>query len=201
MEESLLAEPLLWLIAGAEVGFWVFLSAGLAARYVLRRRRLGAALLLGVPLMDLVLVTASTVDLATGGEPSRVHGLAALYLGVTVAFGHSLVRWADVRFAHRFAGGPAPVRPPRGGTARMRHEWREFGKVVAAWVIAAAVLAMLTAVGGLPFPAPSRWPTDPMWSWLATGSLIAVIWAVAGPVWATLFPSSEPTRDRQRTGG
>ncbi|WP_424326067.1 hypothetical protein [Gordonia sp. (in: high G+C Gram-positive bacteria)] len=34
--------------------------------------------------------------------------LARLYLGVTVVFGPRLIRWADARFAHRFAGGPAP---------------------------------------------------------------------------------------------
>ncbi|WP_226361718.1 hypothetical protein [Pseudonocardia sp. ICBG1142] len=197
MGESLFAEPLLWLIVGAEIGFWVFLLAGLGARYVLRRRGLGAVLLLGVPLMDLVLVTASTVDLATGGEPSRVHGLAALYLGITVAFGHSLVRWADVRFAHRFAGGPAPVRPPRGGAARMRYEWREYGKVVAAWVITAAVLVLLSVVGGRAVPVPGAWSGDPMWSWLATASLIAGIWFVAGPLWATVFPGTD---DRERSG-
>ncbi|NWJ73379.1 hypothetical protein HX744_23150 [Pseudonocardia sp. ICBG1122] len=195
MGESLFAEPLLWLIVGAEIGFWVFLLAGLGARYVLRRRGLGAVLLLGVPLMDLVLVTASTVDLATGGAPSRVHGLAALYLGITVAFGHSLVRWADVRVAHRFAGGPAPVRPPRGGLARTRYEWREYGKVVAAWIVAAAVLVLLSVAGGRAFPAPGAWPEDPMWSWLATASLVAGIWFVVGPLWATVFPGSG---DRER---
>ncbi|ALE71983.1 MULTISPECIES: hypothetical protein [unclassified Pseudonocardia] len=197
MGESLFAEPLLWLIVGAEIGFWVFLLSGLAARYLLRRRGVGAVLLLGVPAMDVVLVTASTLDLATGGEPSRVHGLAALYLGVTVAFGHSLVRWADVRFAHRFAGGPAPVRPPRGGAARMRYEWGEFRKVVAAWVITTGVLALLTVAGGLAFPAPAAWPDDPMWSWLATASLVAGIWFVAGPLWATVFPGTD---DRERSG-
>ena len=187
MGESLLAEPLVWLIGVSEIGFWVFLLAGLGARYVLRRPGLGTVLLLGVPLMDVVLVTASVADLATGGEPSRVHGLAALYLGVTVAFGHSLVRWADVRFAHRFAGGPAPVKPPRGGPARMRYEWREYRKVGATWVITAGVLLLLTVAGGLAVPAPTAWSADPMWSWLGTATVIAGIWLVAGPLWATVF--------------
>ncbi|ANY10055.1 hypothetical protein [Pseudonocardia sp. HH130630-07] len=197
MEDSLLAEPLLWLIGASEIGLWVFLGAGLAARYVLRRPRLGGVLLLGVPLMDVVLVTVSTADLASGGEPSRVHGLAALYLGLTVAFGHSLVRWADARFAHRFAGGPRPVKPPRGGPARMRHEWREYRKVVLAWVLTAVVLALFTVAGGLGFPAPGAWPADPLWSWLGTATVVAVIWLVAGPLWATVFPGDD---DREPTG-
>jgi hypothetical protein len=196
MTGSLLGEPLVWLIGASEIGFWLFLLAGLVARYVFRRGRLGAALLLGVPLMDVVLVTSATADLATGGEPTRVHGLAALYLGVTVAFGHSLVRWADARFAHRFAGGPSPAKPPRGGRARMRYEWREYGKVVAAWGLTAVILGVLTAAAGKGVPAPATWSADPMWSWLGTASVVAVVWLVAGPLWATVFPSSDGGRDR-----
>ncbi|MFP5019552.1 hypothetical protein [Pseudonocardia phyllosphaerae] len=195
--------PLLWLIGAAEVAFWGFLLAGLATRYLLRRRRLGGIVLLGVPLVDVVLVTAAAGDVLTGGEPASVHGLAALYLGVTVAFGHSLVRWADVRFAHRFAGGPTPVKPPRGGLARTRHEWREFGKVVATWVITAAVLVLLTVLAGRGIPAPGDWTGDPMWSWLSRASLVAGIWFVVGPLWATVFPGTDEfpgTGDRERSG-
>jgi hypothetical protein len=101
-------------IVACEVGFWVVLLAGLIARYVWRRSSLGAALLVCVPLVDLVLLVASALDLRYGrGEADVAHGLAAVYLGVSVAWGHSMVRWADARFAHRFAGGPSPPRPPR----------------------------------------------------------------------------------------
>jgi hypothetical protein len=34
---------------------------------------------------------------------------APAYLGFSVVFGPSVIRWADARFAHRFAGGPPPV--------------------------------------------------------------------------------------------
>ncbi|GAA1386901.1 hypothetical protein GCM10009613_21610 [Pseudonocardia kongjuensis] len=197
--ELLLAEPLLWLIGAAEIAFWVFLVAGLAARYLLHRPALGAALLVGVPLMDVVLVVAAVADVASGGEPSRVHGLAAVYLGATVAFGHPMIRWADARFAHRFAGGPRPVRPPRGGPARVRHEWRGFGRVVLAWLLAAGVLCLLTAVGGQPFPEPGQWPADPMWAWLGRLSVVAAIWFVAGPLWATVLPGDDRERDRVRS--
>lgn len=51
-----------------------------------------------------------------------------------MAFGHRMVRWVDQRFAHRLAGGPPPLKPPKGGPERVRHEWREFGRaVLAAW--------------------------------------------------------------------
>ncbi|RQX50832.1 hypothetical protein DLJ57_10885, partial [Micromonospora chalcea] len=90
-------------IVGCEVAFWVVLLAGLIARYPLRRPRLGAALLIAVPVVDLVLLAATMIDLRRGATATFAHGLAAAYLGFSVAFGHRMVRWADERFAHRFA--------------------------------------------------------------------------------------------------
>ena len=129
-------------IIACEVGFWLVLGAGLFARYVLRRPRLGAALLLAVPLVDLVLLAASVLDLRDGGTASAAHALAAVYLGVSVAFGHGMVRWADVRFAHRFAGGPAPVAPPRSGAAHARRLRRAWSRHVLAWAVGGALLLL-----------------------------------------------------------
>jgi hypothetical protein len=129
MGDFLSENPLVLLVGACEVGFWVLLTAGLAARYLLRARRLSTVLLLLVPVLDVALVSASLVDVAAGSPPGLTHGLAAVYLGGTVAFGHSMIRWADARFAHRFAGGPPPPRPPRYGAAKVAYEWREWGKI------------------------------------------------------------------------
>ena len=88
-----------------------FLLTGLPCRYLLRRHRLGDALLICVPLVDLILLVASIVDLRQGGQASFAHALAAIYVGASVAWGRSTVRWADARFAHRFTDGPPPLRP------------------------------------------------------------------------------------------
>ncbi|MDT3400125.1 hypothetical protein RKE29_26470 [Streptomyces sp. B1866] len=128
------------MIAASEIGFWVFLVAGLSVRYLLRRPRAGAVLLACVPLVDVALLVATVVDLRRGAEPSTLHGLAALYLGFSVAYGHYLISWADGRFAHRFAGGPPPVRPPKYGRERIRHEWRLWRMTLVAGAVAAAVL-------------------------------------------------------------
>lgn len=128
------------LIAASEVGFWVLLLAGLFVRYVLRKPRAGVALLACVPLLDVVLLVATVIDLRRGAEPSTAHGLAAVYLGFSIAYGHYMINWADGRFAHRFAGGPPPVRPPKYGAARVRHEWRLWRMTLIAVAIAVAVL-------------------------------------------------------------
>jgi hypothetical protein len=159
------------LIAACEVGFWVVLVAGLAARYLLRWQRVSTVLLICVPLVDVVLLTATIVDLSGGGSASTVHGLAAIYLGVSVAFGHSMMRWADQRFAHRFAGGPPPVKPPKTGPARVRHEWREWGKFMLACAIACAVMAFLIFAISSPEHTVALWRGT-----IPTLSVIAGIW-------------------------
>ncbi|MEH1011743.1 hypothetical protein V6U90_01255 [Micromonospora sp. CPCC 206060] len=173
---------LLALIAACEIGFWVLLGAGLAVRYLLRRPRLGAALLVGVPLVDLVLFVATVADLRRGATATFAHGLAAAYLGFSVAFGHSMIRWADQRFAHRFAGGPPPVRPPRSGWARTRHEWREWGKGVLGWAVACALLG----AGILLVDDPDR--SAELQAWILRLTTAIVIWLVIFPLWETIFP-------------
>ncbi|WP_433276419.1 hypothetical protein ACQPZA_34435 [Pseudonocardia xinjiangensis] len=192
MGDFLSENPLVLLIGASEVGFWVLLAAGLAARYLLRARRLSTVLLLLVPVLDVVLVSAALVDVAGGSPPDATHGLAAVYLGGTVAFGHSLIRWADARFAHRFAGGPPPPRPPRYGAAKVAYEWREWGKIVLAWGIALAVMLLTATVAGTGVPAPSDWSADPMWSWGARLVPVVLIWFVGWPLWTTLSPPRAP---------
>lgn len=137
------------LIVACEVAFWVLLAAGLAFRYVLGMPRAGLALLLCEPLLELVLFIVTAVDLRGGAEPDWKHGLAAVYIGFTVGLGHSTIRWADARFAHRFAGGPPPVRPPKYGTARAVHEWKVAGRWILAAVVAMALLqGAIWYVGG-----------------------------------------------------
>ena len=126
---------LVGLIVICEVMFWAVLLAGLAASYLLRRQRLGAALLVAAPLVDLVLLTVTALDLRSGGTATVAHSLAAIYIGVSVGFGHSLVRWADARFAHRFAAGPAPTPKPRHGAAHAAHERAGWLRHLTAWAV------------------------------------------------------------------
>ncbi|OZM82585.1 hypothetical protein [Pseudonocardia sp. MH-G8] len=196
MGRFLSENPLVLLIGACEVGFWVLLGAGLVARYLLRARRVSTVLLVLVPVLDVVLVTASLVDVANGSAPGLTHGLAAVYLGFTVAFGHSMIRWADRRFAHRFAGGPPPPSPPRYGAAKVAYEWREWGKMLLAWGIALGVIAVTAVVAGTGIPAPAEWTADPMWSWGARLAPVVGIWFVGWPLWTTLSPPRAPAGTR-----
>lgn len=137
-------------IIGCEILFWVFVLAGLSARYLLGLKRTGGILLLCTPIVDLLLIAVTIIDLRGGAEAGFMHGLAAVYIGVTIAFGHRMIQWADVRFAHRFAGGEKPVPAPKYGAARAKRERQGWYRHVLAWSIGAILLGVMILVVGEP---------------------------------------------------
>lgn len=182
-------------IIGAEVGFWVLLVGGLALRYLARLRGPSTVVLAAVPLVDLALLVFVAVDVVGGAAPTRAHGFAALYLGITVAFGHQIIRRTDAWFSHRFAGGPKPLKAPKGSTAEVRELWQEWFRVLLAAVIGAVCLLGMIALEGSP------WPTSveaaalhPYWATLLLLPLITVVWFLAGPAFAG---RGDPAKDRR----
>ena len=130
MHDLTQSNPILWAILAVEVAFWLTLALGLATRYVLRMPRASTIILLCVPLLDLVLIALTVIDLSGGVEPDWVHALAVVYLGFTIGFGHATIAWADRWFAYRFAGGPRPPRPSKSGPEYVRRMWAEWRRVV-----------------------------------------------------------------------
>lgn len=177
------------LIIACEIMFWVFIAAGLAARYLLRHKTLGAALLICAPLVDVVLLVATALDLRGGGEANFTHGLAAAYIGFSVAFGHSLISWADARFAYRFAGGPAPVASPKYGSARALREWREFGKAAIAWAVACGLL------GAAIFLVDDPTRTGALDGWISKLTVVLAIWGAIALSY-TVLPKREKVTAR-----
>lgn len=169
---------LLLAIVTCEIAFWIAILSGLVARYVLRRPRLGAGLLVLAPLVDVALLGLVTVDLLRGGTASWHHGLAALYIGVSVAYGHRMLAWADVRFEHRFAGGPAPER-----LSGRRHTLRCWGDVVRTTV---AVLVAGGIIGGLVLLVGDPRRTEPLQGTVGVlGVVLGVelLWAISYTIW------------------
>ncbi|MEU6685912.1 hypothetical protein [Streptomyces sp. NPDC046832] len=177
------------LIAACEIGFWVLLAAGLATRYLLKMPRTGLALLLCEPLLEVVLLVATALDLKNGADPNWTHGLAALYIGYTVGHGHRTVKWLDGQAAHRLGGAPPPPKPPRYGMARARHE----GTVWLGTLTAAVVATVLLQLAIWYVDDPSRVISLESWryvAWRAAGihGLIALSYAV----WPRKAPAGEP---------
>lgn len=144
---------------------------------------LSTALLTGAPIADVVLLVATVADLSGGGIAEPSHGLAAAYIGFSVAFGHPVIRWADARFAHRFAGGLAPTRPPKYGAGRARHEWRVFGRAALAWEVACGLLVAVALVG-------DSTRTAALSAWITQLTLVLGIWGLVALTY-TVFPKHE----------
>jgi len=131
------------LIVACEVGFWVLVLAGLIARYIAGWKRTGAILLLATPVVDILLIAFTIIDLRSGTKAEFIHGLAAIYIGVTVAYGHRMIKWADARFAYRFGGGEKPAPAPKYGKERARREREGWYRHVMAWFVGVALLMLM----------------------------------------------------------
>ncbi|MEU4465317.1 hypothetical protein AB0G20_16645 [Streptomyces sp. NPDC024017] len=185
------------LIAACEIGFWVLLAAGLSVRYLLRMPRTGLALLLCEPLLEVVLLVATALDLKNGADPNWTHGLAALYIGYTVGHGHRTVKWLDGHAAHRLGGGPPPPKPPRYGMARARHE----GKVWLGTLTAAVVATVLLQLAIWYVDDPSRVTSLENWRWVAwrTAGIHGLI-ALSYAIWPRKAPAGEPEVTPEKEG-
>jgi len=177
------SSTLYWLIVGCEVAFWVVLLLALTARYLLRRRTLSRILLISLPLLDIALLGFTALDLRSGAPATFAHGLAAAYVGFTVAFGGLTVAWADRHFAHRFAGGPAPPKAPNRGWAAVRYE-------LALWVrcLVAVAITLVLLMGLIAFVGDDA-ATQALRDWRFIAAGCAFFWFVFGPLWALLFQS------------
>ncbi|MCY0927603.1 hypothetical protein OTB20_15560 [Streptomyces sp. H27-H1] len=174
------------LIIACEVGFWVLLTGGLALRYLAKKPKLGAAVLLCEPLLELVLLVATTLDLRGGAEPDWKHGVAALYLGYTVAYGHYTVKWLDGHAAYRLAGGPKPAGAGYG-RARAVHEWKLVGRTVLAAAVAIGLLQIAVwYVGG-------SGDTGSLQGWQFTALRMTGIRALIAAAY-TLWPKRAPAQ-------
>lgn len=175
------------LIVGCEAAFWVVLLAGLAARYILEWPRLSSILLISVPLVDLALLAFTVMDLNNGATATFAHGLATAYVGFTVAFGSTMIRWTDRHFAHRFAGGPPPPKPPLGW-ASVRYELRLWGLcILAAGIIYILLIAMIGLVDQ-----PER--TEALNVWFRIPPATVFFWFIFGPLWSLVFFKRAPSR-------
>ncbi|MCX6470936.1 MAG: hypothetical protein NTW76_16740 [Corynebacteriales bacterium] len=176
--------PVLFVIIGCEIGFWVIVFAGLAVRYGLRAQRASTLVLRLVPVVDLVLLAAVALDLHAGAQVEQIHRIAGIYLGVTVAFGHSMIRWADVRCAHWFFDGPPPPPRVKHGPEAVRREVAEFGR----WLLAAAIAG--ACILGLAVTVADSDQAHDLFGIFPLLGIITAIWLVTGPVWAVVDQGS-----------
>jgi hypothetical protein len=128
-----------WAIVASEVAFWVFILLALATRYVWRRRRLSMVLFAMTPVIDFLLLVLTAVDLSRGATATWAHGLSAVYIGVSLAFGKNMIEWADNVFRRRVLKEHVP-KAVRFGRDHAVHYAKGFGRHVLAFLIGGALV-------------------------------------------------------------
>ena len=178
------------LIVGCEAAFWVVLALALIARYLLRRDRLSRVLLLALPVVDLLLLVFTALDLRGGAPATFAHGLATAYVGFTVAFGGLVITWADERFAHRFAAGPPPLPRSKRGWSAIRYELKLWFRSIVAWAITLVLLVVLIAY------VERFTDTQALYGWFRIAFMSVILWFAFGPLWNLLFLRRELPNER-----
>lgn len=169
-------------IIACEIGFWVAITLGLLTRYPLNMPRLGLTFFYSTPLIDLTLLALVIIQLRGGADPHITHGIAALYIGLSVAFGHRTIAWADRTYRRRIRKEPV-AEPQRG--SRMRQEMESFIRAVIAAAIAAGILELAILFAANPEAA------DTLRQWHNTLLMVLLIWFITGPVWQLFTPAKE----------
>jgi hypothetical protein len=176
-------EFLYGLIVCCEIAFWVALATALTLRYVFKRRRASRFLLLLLPVVDLLLLAVTALDLRGGTQATVAHGLAVAYLGFTLTFGPLVIQRADAWFAHRYAGGPRPQGFAASGWPAVLDDLKLWLRCVLAWAVTLLLLgALITFVEDETVIQPLQ-----LWYRIALGSV--GVWFVLGPLWSLLFLS------------
>lgn len=138
-----------WLIVSAEIAFWIVIALGLIIRYVLKRKRLGLFFLALTQVIDLVLLIATTFDLYNGATATNVHAIAAIYLGVSIAFGKNMIAWADQKFTYYILKqGNKPRK--KYGFEHARHEMKGSLRHLLAFFIGGAFIVGIHVFIGIP---------------------------------------------------
>ncbi|WP_405099468.1 hypothetical protein [Oceanobacillus sp. FSL H7-0719] len=131
-----------WLIVACEIAFWVVIILGLCLRYIFKKDKLGLFFLALTPVIDLLLLIITGMDLYRGATATAAHAIAAVYIGVSIGFGKSMIKWADERFRYYVAKeGTKPIK--LYGMEYSIHNLKGWGKHVLSYVIGAGFLAGL----------------------------------------------------------
>ncbi|MEC1071759.1 hypothetical protein [Priestia megaterium] len=131
-----------WMIIACEIAFWIVIILGLATRYMFKKQKLSFFILALTPVVDSVLLIVTSVDLYGGATATYAHAIAAVYIGISIAFGKSMIQWADERFQYYvMKSGEKPRR--RYGKEYAKHYFKSWIQHLVAYAIGGTLLAAM----------------------------------------------------------
>ncbi|KZN61242.1 hypothetical protein N478_04055 [Pseudoalteromonas luteoviolacea S4060-1] len=168
------------LILACEVAFWVLLFCGFAVRYLLDNKKFSLYILASVPLVDLFLLVFVMLDLKEGQSATFAHGLAAAYIGFTVAFGKQLITWADKVCESKFKGTDY-TETALIGWAAVIDDLKLWARCILAVAIIYTLLILITAFVSDPQK------TQALEIWFKIPFFTVFLWFIFGPLWSLVF--------------
>lgn len=132
-----------WMIVVCEIAFWVVILIGLSLRYVFKLKKLGFFFLALTPLIDIILIAITSLDLYRGATATVAHGLAAVYIAVSLAFGKNMIAWMDVRFQRFILKSTTFKQEKLSGIPHAKNYAKGFVRHIIAYVIGYAILASM----------------------------------------------------------
>ncbi|TQR16413.1 hypothetical protein [Psychrobacillus soli] len=151
-----------WTIIACEIGFWVVILLGLVTRYIYKKERFGLFFLALTPVIDLILLAITSIDLYNGATATLAHAIAAVYLGSSIAFGKSMIRWADENFRYYVQKeGTKPGR--KTGMEYARQSLKGTLQHLLAYIIGGGLLLLLIYFIDDPSRSEVLWGTLKIW--------------------------------------
>ncbi|WP_414055285.1 hypothetical protein [Macrococcus equi] len=132
------------LIIAAEILFWVFIVLGLFARYIFHKPTLSKILLSSTIVVDLFLLIITTIHLYNGGNAEIAHGIAAVYIAVSVTFGKQMIGWLDEKFQTLLLN-KQPL-PKKHGKVYAVHYLKSFVRHIIAFIIAFMLITFMQMI-------------------------------------------------------
>lgn len=132
-----------WMIVLCEVAFWVVILIGLSLRYLFNLKKLSFFFLALTPFIDVILIAITSLDLYRGATATVAHGLAPVYIGVSLAFGKNMIDWIDIRFQKYILKSDSPMPEKLTGIPFAKHYAKGFLRHLIAFAIGCAILALM----------------------------------------------------------
>lgn len=87
-----------WFIFFAQILFWLVFFSAFISRYLFKTKKLSVTLFIGTLFIDFALLFATTIAIKDGTIATIYHGLAAVYIGLVLFCGRSILAWIDNKF-------------------------------------------------------------------------------------------------------
>ncbi|GIN94801.1 hypothetical protein J6TS1_06710 [Siminovitchia terrae] len=159
--------PILTLIIICEILFWVFAVLGVFFRSITKMPKLGAFFLILIPIDDFLLIIFNIVSLLIGEPFNYSHSLSGLYLGITLAFGETIIKWVDNKIN----------KVKTNKKKDYKYEMFYFKKWVLAvfiYLVVMAIFYIILYLKGKPYNTFEALPGF---------AIVTVIWYMTGPLW------------------